>query len=67
MPELQAITIDGTVIECDKFKAKKQGLELKKKEKGSEKTIGFVPLERLMFVIPEQVSYDVERLEEIPA
>ncbi len=68
MPELQAITIDGTVIECDKFKAKQQGLELQKKQQGgSSKTIGFVPLNRLMFVVPEEISYDVENIEEFPA
>ncbi len=70
--KLQAITIDGTVIEADQFQAEKQGLKLKRKPnkqggKSKPETIGFVPFERLMYVIPEDVTHNVEDLEDLPA
>ena len=70
MPRVQAVTIDGTVIEADQFKAKKKGvkLERKPKKKGSKpETIGFVPHDRLMYVLPEDVTHNVEDLDELPA
>lgn len=143
MSRLQAVTIDGTVIEFDSFQSKKQGLKLQRKvqtgggkqskgkkqkqskkkqqgqkqEQSSEKeviivdddldgeeleelveleeeqskkkqkqesgqskkqskkkqskqgheTIGFIPFSRLMYVIPEEVTYNVDELDELPA
>lgn len=69
MSELQAVTIDGTIIEADKFKTEKEGLKLERKPKQGSKpeTIGFVPFDRLMYVIPEEVTHNVDSLEEIPA
>lgn len=63
--KLQVVTIDGTVIEADKFQAKKKGLELQKKSSGSSETIGFVPFERLMYAIPEDITHNVDQLDEI--
>lgn len=109
--EMQAISIDGTVIECDEIKQHNQGIILKKKQAkqavkdesksqkssksessksekssksessgGSQKsgqkqkksggsqsrTIGFIPYRRLMYVVPDDVSYNIEDFEEVP-
>lgn len=70
MPRVQAVTIDGTVIEADQFKSTKKGVKLQRKpqKKGKKpETIGFVPNDRLMYVIPEEVTHNVEELDEVPA
>lgn len=66
------MTIDGTVIEADQFKAESQGIKLERKPQGGgssskPETIGFVPFDRLMYVIPEDVTYNVDDLDELPA
>ena len=70
MARVQAVTIDGTVIEADQFKAENMGIKLERKpqKKGSKpETIGFVPFDRLMYVIPEEVTYNIDDLDELPA
>lgn len=72
MPRLQVVTIDGTVIEADKFTSKSKGIELQRKPSsggGSKKpeTIGFVPFDRLMYVIPEEVTHNIDQMDELPA
>jgi hypothetical protein len=73
MPSLEVITIDGTVIEADQFRTEDEGLALLRTPERSgdssappkPETIGFVPFDRLMYVVPEDVVYDVEQFEEI--
>ena len=70
MPSVRAITIDGTVIEADKFESKQKGIKLQRKpqKQGSKpETIGFVPFDRLMYVIPEEVTHNIDDLDELPA
>lgn len=70
MTRVEAVTIDGTVIEADKFKAGKKGVKLQRKpqKQGSKpETIGFVPFDRLMYMIPEDVTHNVDDLDELPA
>lgn len=69
---MQIVCIDGTVIEGDQIKQKEKGISIEKKSQqsgGSSKPreVGFVPFERLMYVIPDDVVHNVENLEEIPA
>ena len=72
MPRLQAVTIDGTVIEADQIKTQDKGIKLEHKPQGKggnskPETVGFVPFDRLMYVIPEDTTHNVEQLEELPA
>ena len=70
MPSIRAITVDGTVIEADMFKAKNKGIKLQRKPQkqgGKPETIGFVPFDRLMYVIPEEVTHNIDDLEDLPA
>lgn len=69
--KLQVVTIDGTVIEADEFQTSDKGLKLQQTstQSGSRskpETIGFVPFDRLMYVIPEDVTHNVDKLEGIP-
>lgn len=69
MPRVEAVTIDGTVIEADQFQTKKKGLMLQRKSQkqgGKPETIGFVPFERLMYVIPEEVTHKVDEMDDLP-
>lgn len=69
MPRLEIVTIDGTVIEADQFKSQDKGLKLERKSENKSKpeTIGFVPYDRMMYAIPEEVTHNVDELEELPA
>lgn len=66
---MQCVTIDGTVIECDKFQTKQSGVMLKAKrgESNQAKTVGFVPKEKLMYIIPDDITHKVDELDEVPA
>lgn len=63
---MQVVCIDGTVIQCDSFQAKNKGLMLKEKHQKQPETIGFVPFDRLMYVVPDDVVHNVDELDEIP-
>lgn len=68
---MQAVCIDGTVIEADQIKEQQQGIRLEEKPQkqgGSSKPrmIGFVPYDRLMYVIPDDVVHNIDELDEIP-
>lgn len=65
---MQCVTIDGTVIECDKFQTKKSGVMLQRKsgQSNQAQTIGFVPQEKLMYVVPEDVTHNVHRMDRLP-
>lgn len=72
MPRIRAVTIDGTVIDADSFQAQNKGIKLQRKSQkeggsGKPETIGFVPFDRLMYVIPEDVTHNLEDLDELPA
>ena len=70
MSRVEAVTIDGTVIEADQFKSQSKGIKLERKpqKKGSKpETIGFVPFDRLMYVIPEEVTHNIDDIDELPA
>ena len=73
MEQLQAVTIDGTIIEADQFKVQKEGIKLERKPQqqggGKKKpsTIGFVPHDRLMYIVPEDTTHNVEQLDDLPA
>ena len=70
MASVRAVTIDGTVIEADQFKSANKGIKLERKPQkqgGKPETIGFVPFDRLMYVIPEEVTHNIDDLEELPA
>ena len=69
--KLQVVTIDGTVIEVDQFQTGNKGLKLQQtsQQNGSQskpETIGFVPFDRLMYVIPENITHNVDQLEGVP-
>ncbi|WP_435179268.1 hypothetical protein [Halorussus sp. AFM4] len=69
---MQAVSIDGTVIEADRIKLKKAGIELQKRKQkskkkksggGQYKTTGFLPYDHLMYVIPDDVVHNVDDIE----
>jgi len=69
--KLQAVTIDGTVIEADQIKTQDKGIMLERKPQGKggsskPETVGFVPFERMMYVIPEDITHNVDDLEDMP-
>ena len=104
---MEAVCIDGTVIECDQVQYQNMGLALKQREpkqrmqsggssgksgsggqsqsggqsssksksggksksgkSGSRtRTIGFVPYDKLMSVVPEETTHQIDDLEELP-
>lgn len=63
---LQVVAIDGTVIECDSFQPKNKGLMLQEKHQNQPETVGFMPYDRLMYVIPEETVYNLEEMDEMP-
>ncbi|MDS0282608.1 hypothetical protein [Haloarcula onubensis] len=66
--KLQAVTIDGTVIEADAFETDEHGLTLQRTDEAvTAESVGFVPFERLMYVVPEDVEHKVDSLEDLPA
>lgn len=70
---MQAISIDGTVIEADRVKLKQAGIDLQKRRKkqskkksgsgGQYQTVGFLPYKNLMYVIPDDVVHSVDELD----
>lgn len=95
---MEAVCIDGTIIECDQIKHQQGGVTLhkqepkqkvkgggggqsekKKKEKKQKKkkkqggggsksrTVGFVPYDKLMYVIPDEITHNIDELDELPA
>lgn len=60
---MQAVCTDGTIIECDRFRAIDDGVLLFDEESGeadeekSEEATGFIPLQSLRFVLPDSVDY----------
>lgn len=63
MSSMEAVCIDGTVIECDSMEPQKQGVMLKQKVKDKKQTIGFVPWWTLLYVIPEDVVHNIDNIE----
>ena len=60
---MQAVCTDGTIIECDRFRAIDDGVLLfdqgsgESNEEESEEATGFIPLQSLRFVLPDSVEY----------
>lgn len=64
---MQVVCLDGTTIECGRFKAIDEGVLLFEDaaedsddddEAESDEAIGFIPMGELRFVLPEEVEYE---------